>query len=122
MRCVIMLVLSVLGMNILRVNGKSFNYLSAERFGQEHLCKTHERRQMFQRAVLGKACSSSEKQGNTGFTNDDFMLFMVDSLCKDSGGWLAEWVRQHVDTDGDERISRFEEDMFYNAVADLETL
>ncbi|WAR10629.1 hypothetical protein MAR_035705 [Mya arenaria] len=89
------------------------HFTSAERFGQEHLCKTHEQRQMFQRAILGKTCSSSGKQSNTGFTNDEFMLFMVDTLCRDKGTWLADWVRQHVDTDDDERISRFEEDMYY---------
>ncbi|WAR10640.1 hypothetical protein MAR_035716 [Mya arenaria] len=35
---------------------------------------------------------------------DDFMLYVVRSLCKDTGGWLADWVLKHVDTDGDGRI------------------
>ncbi|XP_052814106.1 uncharacterized protein LOC128241186 [Mya arenaria] len=114
-QCVV-LVLSVLGMDVLCVSGKSFQYLeSAQNFGQNNLCKTHDQRQMLQRALIDKVCSLSDKQSNTGLTNDDFMLYVVRSLCKDTGGWLADWVLKHVDTDGDGRVSHFEKNMFYNS-------
>ncbi|XP_052761255.1 uncharacterized protein LOC128203755 isoform X1 [Mya arenaria] len=111
MRQFVVLVLTVFGMDVVCVSGKSFHYLeSAQKFGQDNLCKTYDQRQMLQRAILGKVCSSSD----TGIINDDFIMYVVHTLCKDTGGWLADWVLKHVDMDGDGRVSHFEENMFYN--------
>ncbi|XP_052819703.1 uncharacterized protein LOC128245543 [Mya arenaria] len=111
----VVLILVVLGMDVLYASGKSFHYLeSAQKFGENNLCKTQDQRQMLQKALIGKVCSSSDKQRNKGFNNDDFMLYVVHTLCKDTGGWLADWVLKNVDTDEDGRVSHFEENMFYN--------
>ncbi|WAR00163.1 hypothetical protein MAR_035719 [Mya arenaria] len=115
MKLFVVLVLTVFGMDVLCVSGKSFHYLeNAQEFGENNMCKTYDQRQMLQRAILGTACSSSDMQRYSGFINDDFMLYVVLTLCKDTGGWLADWVLKHVDTDGDGRVSHFEENMFYN--------
>ncbi|WAR14473.1 hypothetical protein MAR_004578 [Mya arenaria] len=57
---------------------------SAQKFGENNLCKTQDQRQMLQKALIGKVCSSSDKQRNKGFNNEDG------------------------------RVSHFEENMFYN--------
>ncbi|XP_052814649.1 uncharacterized protein LOC128241669 [Mya arenaria] len=133
MRLLVMLILVVIGMDVICVSGKSFQFSQSVRnFGKHYLCQTSDQRKIFQRAILANACPSSYTKKNTGVENDVFMMFVdqtlcketgvkhflmplfVGILCKDTGGWLEKWVRKYVDVDEDEQISPYEERWYFH--------
>ncbi|XP_052812581.1 uncharacterized protein LOC128240114 [Mya arenaria] len=109
MRHLVMLIVVVMGMDVICVSGKSFQFSeSVQNFGKTYLCKTDHDKQAFQRAIMAKACPSSDMMKNTGVENDSLMTLMVETLCKDTGGWLEKWVLKYVDYDNDQTISSYD--------------